>query len=146
MKDEEKALFVKDLCVRLLYGVKCYVDDPLKGKLTVIPHSMLDMDGFECHTEDWEYEQFYSPDELTPYLRPLSSMTEDEYNEYENYILNEKDELIRFCNSLTFYNKYHFDYRGLIERGLALEAPENMYKHFGDMDVVVTSVEHKDKL
>ena len=47
---------------------------------------------------------------------------------------------------VDFYNEHHFDYRGLIPIGLALEAPEHMYKHFGDMNVVVTSIEHKDKL
>lgn len=146
--EEEKQLLLKDLCARLLYGVNCYVDDPLKGKLTVIPHSMLDMDGFECHTEDWEYEQFYSPDELTPYLRPLSNMTDEEIKELDNIepsaiAYGFSSEIIRIVDDtnglgiklaqtvrvIDWLNAHHFDYLGLIDMGLALEAPEDMYKH-----------------
>ncbi len=148
MTQEDKQLLLKDLCARLLYGVKCYVDDPLKGKLTVIPHSMLDMDGFDCHTEDWEYEQFYSPDELTPYLRPLSSMTDEEIKELDNIepsaiVYSFSSEIIRIVDDtnglgiklaqtvrvIDWLNAHHFDYLGLIDMGLALEAPEDMYKH-----------------
>jgi len=115
-------------------------------------------------------------DKIYPYLRPMSSMTKEEKKEFERLIdekLNkhigqEDDEwtpwvlydttgIKNYVGGERFYfdemsfiydwlNKHHFDYRGLIEKGLALEAPEIMYKHFGDMDVVVTSVEHKDKL
>ena len=39
-----------------------------------------------------------------------------------------KNDQFRFCNEFIFYNSYHFYYRGLIEKGLSLEAPNNMYK------------------
>ena len=59
---------------------------------------------------------------FVPYLRPMSSMTEEEKDEYSKAI-----ESLLWTNELDFFNKYHFDYRGLIPKGLALEAPEGMY-------------------
>jgi hypothetical protein len=45
-------------------------------------------------------------------------------------------------NTLEWLIKHHFDYQGLIEKGLALKAQDNMYKHFGDMDTTI-SVSYK---
>lgn len=125
--ERQREILTKDLCGRLLYDVRLRVSDPLYGEITVIPHSLVEKDLMECHTEDRKYEQSYGFDEVKPYLRPMSSMTGDEFNEYTNYITNERDELIKFCNSMNFYNRNHFDYRGLIDMGLALPAPDGMY-------------------
>lgn len=77
--------------------------------------------------------------EVKPYLRPLSSMTEEEKIEY-NELLNNCEEQDRVDYNITilddsmlffvidWLNEHHFDYRGLIPMGLALEAPEDMYK------------------
>ena len=69
--------------------------------------------------------------ELKPYLRPMLSMTEEEKEEY-----NKTENLSLFdlhhyptIKSFDWLNAHHFDYRGLIEKGLALEAPEGMYKN-----------------
>lgn len=78
--------------------------------------------------------------QIKPYLRSLSSMTNAERDRMRKDINKTHEDIT------DWLDKYHFDYRGLIKKGLALEAPENMYKHFGDMDLVVASVEHKDKL
>lgn len=115
MTQEQKQLLLIDLCARLPYGIKC----------------KLSADGVSL-VEDLQLaglSQFlYGRLDVIPYLRPISSMTAEEINEYENFIANEKDDLIRFCNELVFYNTHHLDYRGLIKMGLALEAPEDMYK------------------
>lgn len=71
-------------------------------------------------------------DTIKLYLRSMSSMTEKEAEEYND---------LCFCNTpysgiaedavaefMDWLNSHHFDYRELIERGLALEAPEGMYK------------------
>jgi hypothetical protein len=52
-------------------------------------------------------------------------MTEEEERIYE-YNKNSKVEVVKTA-LIDWLNKYHFDYRGLIEKGLAIEAPEGMY-------------------
>lgn len=56
-----------------------------------------------------------------PYLRPMSSMTDEEEDEYEIIIRSS------LTTHIDWLNKNMFDYRGLIPKGLALEAPEGMY-------------------
>ena len=60
---------------------------------------------------------------IKPYLRPMSSMTEEEKDTYDIMVL---------CNASwvvdDWLNYHHFDYRGLIPMGLALEAKKGMYK------------------
>ena len=121
---DTKMLLLKDLCSRLPYGL-------------IVEATYKDGEGWK--TEDRKLLSLYTDGQVyadsvytsiehtKPYLRPMSSMTEEELNEYENFITNEKDDQLRFCNELVFYNRHHFDYRGLIEKGLALEAPEGMY-------------------
>ena len=73
----------------------------------------------------------------------MSSMTEEErsdlfmhvldgpiiYDENENIIVGfECNTFEQFASLENWLNSHHFDYRGLIEKGLALEAPEGMYK------------------
>lgn len=71
---------------------------------------------------------------IRPYLRPLSSMTKEEKSElrilwYEDFVGERNPFYIYPCyvKTMNFYNSHHFDYRGLIPMGLALEAPEGMY-------------------
>lgn len=117
---------------------------------------------------------------LKPFLRPLSDMTEEEKKEIEkDYIFAICGDSIRiayhsegywdldtdtwsndYIDLIEWLNSHHFDYRGLIKRGLALVAPKDMYKapgevevgvgddietHFGDMKTVVGEVTHKDR-
>ncbi len=63
--------------------------------------------------------------EFKPYLRPMSSMTKEELKEYENA----RDDWYDDLKTYDWLLAHHFDYRGLIEKGLALEAPERMYKN-----------------
>ena len=151
MTPEDKELLLKDLCARLPYGVKAKITE--EGVLSydsgigvIVGKEHVDNEIFilQCKNDSWCLTAI---SEFVPYLRPMSSMTEEEKKEWVSLRTDvEKYYRIGHDAVVDFYNKHHFDYRGLIEIGLALEAPENMYKHFGDMDVVVTSVEHKDKL
>jgi hypothetical protein len=65
-----------------------------------------------------------------PYLRPMSSMTEKEKNEYDNivYGITNIGSKYKYYDLVDWLNKKMFDYRGLIEKGLALESPESMYE------------------
>ena len=64
--------------------------------------------------------------ECKPYLRPISSMTEDEEKQFQDVNLYE---LPYTVEGLDWLNAHHFDYRGLINDGLALEALKGMYKN-----------------
>ena len=125
MTQEEKKLLLKDLCARLPYGVMFNYDKNEPLKVEGIVRDIIYFKGYNYQTEGDEC--YADITQCKPYLRPMSSMTEEELNEYENFITNEKDDQLRFCNELVFYNRHHFDYHGLIPKELALPAPEGMY-------------------
>jgi len=80
-----------------------------------------------------EINDLYAIWENKPYLRPMSSMTEEESREYNSFSLGEDWVSNPYMGVPAFHvldwlNSRHFDYRGLIEKGLALEAPNGMYK------------------
>ena len=117
MKKEDKELLLKDLCARLPYKIKVRIyNDSWEGcKKGEFDNIM----GFH-HVEAFKCDRI----EIEPYLRPMSSMTEEEkyeFDSYHNMFNNNPVELIDWLNS------HYFDYRGLIEKDLALEAPEGMY-------------------
>ena len=123
MTQEEKQLLLKDLCARLPYGV--YVDayswqkDTPKLLVECVPEYV----GEEIVVKGLAGR--HSIKEIKPYLRSMSSMTEEEKGEY----FNSYDwEYFEEGTPFDWLNEHHFDYRGLIEKGLALEAPEGMYK------------------
>jgi len=116
MTQNEKQLLLKDLCARLPHGftVHRYCDN------TDHIFEPNEIDGFAHFLEYSEREDF------KPYLRPLSSMTEEEENEYR--AINCYEGLFP-CNedALDYVLSHHLDFRGLIPMGLALVAPEGMY-------------------
>lgn len=117
MTQEDKQLLLKDLAARLPYGVICEFS---KDKISVT--AKLGLGGLE---------EFICGIEVKPYLRPMSSMTEEERSEYHKACTEVL--LMRYRASSHYpvtdwLNANHFDYRGLIEKGLALEAPKGMYK------------------
>lgn len=112
MTQEEKQLLLTDLCARLPYGV-CIAKGNIIYPLTEVNIAL----GYV----ELAVSERISIEDAKPYLRPMSSMTEEEENEYETKI---RGSLVSY---LDWLNTHHFDYRGLIEKGLALEAPEGMY-------------------
>ena len=119
MTQEEKQLLLKDLCARFPYGVIC----KLSAKdADVSITEKLEIGGLE---------HFISGTmDVKPYLRPMSSMTEEELNELEDIsclTLYPNGTQIPNGKDYDWLNAHHFDYRGLIEKGLAIEAPEGMY-------------------
>lgn len=108
MTREERELLFKDLCSRLPYGVKVQfnyiITSPaiLKG----INKDLIECDVAVCELED-----------VKPYLFPLSSMTKEQKKYIrDNYTFGATHELFEWLN------ENHFDYRGLIEKGLAINA------------------------
>jgi hypothetical protein len=145
MAQEEKELLIRDICGRLPYGVKVqidfgeycikygidrYIDDTV---ICVYPET------FEIGVNN--EDQACDIEDVKPYLRPMSSMTEEEREEIKEICADYLDE---WENAETvvdrwkldakasylrskFYNSHHFDWNGLIDKGLALEAPKDMY-------------------
>ena len=127
MTDNE--LLLKDLSARLPYGVICFAPDYEYadiGKLWCIePFEDLDPPITVQYPKGNTITKFCS--EVKPYLRPMSSMTEEEKGEYYKLCDNYYDIYFSSVESIDWLNAHHFDYRGLIEKGLAIEAPADMY-------------------
>ena len=129
MRQEDKELLLRDLSARLSYGVKCQLNTNRKiPPLTLVKISKtggcsLTASDITVITHDRTIE------EIKPYLRPISSMTEEERKEHRNTmsVVNESF-YVESLETFDFYNKRHIDYRNLIRKGLALEAEEGMYK------------------
>ena len=128
MTQEDIELLLIDLSARLSYGVMCQVDDGAAGlndgKLVEIDISK------ELVRFDSDYYWDAYIDDVKPYLRPMSSITEEERAKYHSYCDNYYDIYFDTVASIDWLNANHFDYRGLIERGLAIEVTEenNPYK------------------
>ena len=119
MTQENKDLLLRDLCARLPYGVKCNVGDNKPYTL-----SRIDVDSLNGHLLDFiemkdELDMQVYLSEVKPYLFPLSSMSEEQKKELTYVIIND---LGTEMLVIDWYNKNHFDYRGLIEKGLAIDA------------------------
>ena len=134
MTQEDKELLLKDLCARLPYNV---IIDPVDcGKAILIGIKDGGLLLFDTIHKK-EYDKPWDIEYIKPYLRPLSSMTEEEQKEFVKFhcvticpiIMKDCLTIENEGNMFVWFNAHHFDYRGLIEKGLAIEAPEGMYKN-----------------
>ena len=140
MTREDKELLIKDLCARLPYGIKFLRESwnfETDQELSVIEVlEDIDKDGYINNTK------VYKVEDIKPYLFPLSSMTEEQKKEIsKGYNLHTYGLCIEITNHsegywdddnscnlqdylwlVDWFNKNHFDYRGLIEKGLAIDA------------------------
>lgn len=123
MTQEDKKLLLKDLCGRLPYGVIGLIHNVNCDDYNIcIVGGDIDL-----------LSQFFIT--IKPYLRPMSSMTEEEEKEYMNidnrsYSCPMAYAHIPASDRIDWLNAHHFDYRGLIEKGLAIAVTEenNPYK------------------
>ena len=113
MTQEDKELLLKDLCERLPYGVKISVNNNIES-----------LQGINVLDNVVEYGSFLSSsiEEVKPYLFPLSSMTEEQEEEYNDLNSYELGCFPHTEEALDYLIKNNFDYRGLIEEGLAIDA------------------------
>ena len=125
MTQEEKELLLKDLCSRLLYEV-----------ILLAPNKKI-----TYQTDGNTAAELLVEEEWKPYLRSMSSMTEEEKKIQKTYIYHfSGNNLPNYEGNFVFedevheyidwLNANHFDYRGLIEKGLAIKVTEdnNPYK------------------
>ena len=138
MTKQYKQLLLIDLCARLPYGVKikfAFNKDIEKiNNLIYISGNELSYRHNSCMvlTEDnikYVFNDWF--DECQPYLRPLSSMTEEERKEYKRLVAFSGNP-IGSANLIDWLNKKMFAYRtiddkDMFELGLALPAPEGIY-------------------
>ena len=130
MTQEDKEFLIRDLCGRLPYKVKAYIKNWSKldrkyyeGVYTVesidplLNNIFADSERGSVVVIVGHYDY-----EIKPYLFPMSSMTEEQKKEY-NLLRNRVDkELYDTWKSIDYLNTHHFDYRGLIDKGLAIDA------------------------
>ena len=125
----DKELLLKDLCARLPYGVKIQINDKIET-----------VEGINILDNIVEFGTYMACDieDVKPYLFPMSSMTEEQQNEFDRTYANDmqvvsdnlKNRLdgqpyemnLGHYRHIDWCNTHHFDYRGLIEKGLALDA------------------------
>ena len=126
MSQENKELLFKDLCSRLPYGL--IVETP-KGKGHVC-NINLTIFGTEIGVNiNPTVRDTFSISYVKPYLFPLSSMTDEQKQEYQ-YITERwmYDTSYTISESTDWLNSHHFDYKGFIEKGLAIDATNlNIY-------------------
>lgn len=128
MEQKNKELLIKDLCARVPYHTKVskayWVAYDGKFELEWDKEGLTSSLLNYIEEEDaWEH--------IKPYLRPMSSMTEEEYDQlYIDSRVKEDsidilDALANDLDAIDWLNAHHFDYRGLIEKDLAIEITED---------------------
>lgn len=124
MTQEDKKLLLRDLCARLPYNVLVHIYDI----------DVCDYDNYLCEDDLAKFR--INSIQIKPYLHPMSSMTEEEKKEFEalGWRVDELDDnfpwphsTLNVIKGIDWLNAHHFDYRGLIEKRIALEAPKDMY-------------------
>lgn len=123
MKKENKKLLLEDLSARLPYGVKCQFEDTIRitdGESSPFYDYILSAKDLDLFINN---KNFY----IKPYLRSMDSMTYEEKVEYLNTCGNEMENPLASprYSGIDYLNSIHVDYRGLIEKGLAIAVTED---------------------
>ena len=140
MTQEDEDLLFNDICARIPYGIKIaeISDNTTNGAYEVmVANKETKVIGF--NTPTCLIRCYRNMEMIKPYLRPMSSMTEEEYDDMFHQLYSAQEEFFRNCsnadtigkiiaNDMVRYdwlNKKMFDYRGLIPKNLAIEVTEN---------------------
>lgn len=138
MENLDKKILIKELTARLSYGVKFFAQS--EGQVYTA-YKMCPENEWVIGYDAKDDIRWYNVEEVTLYLRPMESITAEELYEIQEMIgedIEYHDGFISFssirtlsylelCEIFDWFNAHHFDYRGLIKKGLAFEAPEGMY-------------------
>lgn len=134
MKQEDNNLLVEDILGRLPYnlivnvcGTEGYDRKLLSLEKRRTQNEFLAV--IACEDEDY-VPMTMRMSNIKPYLRSMLRMTEEERTEYNGFFHEKPRDFITPSIAVKMFkwlNMHHFDYRGLIEKGLAIEAPKDMY-------------------
>lgn len=131
MKKEDKDLQLRDLCGRLPHLPKVHADDGLSPDGKGSDYTLLGINANKCIVLlGLDFDGVYATHKeymynIKPYLRTMSSMTEEERKEYYS---TQSEYTHRWtAKTIDWLNAHHFDYRGLIKKGLAIEASKDVY-------------------
>lgn len=128
LSPEYRKLLAKDLYQRLGTGTLVQDMQYFGTKIEMRPTSIWLVDTLTEEVKlfaDEPWQPIYS---VRPYLRPMSSMTEEEYENFRKTFKWLDESIFEWTyESYDWLNEHHFDFRGLIPMGLALEAKEGMY-------------------
>ena len=145
MIQEDKELLLKDLCARLSHGVICNTPKG-DGYLNSINQTIFDVElGINIININSVHRDTFKLENCKPYLRPMSCMTEKEFDDMFNQFYSAQEEFFRNCSNTDtigkliandtvrydWFYEHHFDVRHLIEKNLAIEVTEenNPYKN-----------------
>ena len=119
MTQEDKKLLLKDLCARLPHGVHIFTNSKHHIRLLTISRD-LDYD------EQYWINGLYDIDEVKPYLRVMSSMTEEEKKEFNKVVYDSMniDNIPASVYVADWLYSKHLDVHGLIPKGLAIAVTE----------------------
>lgn len=125
MTEYEKQLLTEDLCQRLPYGVKVSFIASSRPFNTL--GGYFDSQFYLTEPELWTYPQY-----IKPFLRSTEEMTESELKEYLDTMdrIEVGENIYKYIETAKTYkylNSHHFDYRGLIGKGLAIKADRKIY-------------------
>lgn len=142
MTQEDKTLLLRDLCGRLLYGVKAYIknwsklDRKYYEGIYTVESIYPSLNTIVADSERSSVEVIVGDDdyEIKPYLRPMSNMTDEELEDYQKIIMIDwvdgdiNGTFINAGSIVDWLNAHHFDFRDFIEKGLAIDATRlNIY-------------------
>lgn len=131
MVTEDREMLAKELSSRLPYGVMVSIEQydgtTIQRKLIAVCYKGLESSLYVDGVEGFMVEEIAN---VKPYLRPLSDMTQEESEEYEDLKMDIRDKLRDWkCYKLIQWcNAHYIDYNNLIGQGVALIAPKGMYK------------------
>ena len=130
---EDKKLLIQDVMARLPYGTKFDLNG-IRGSIHQTNIYTLykgnDINNYICSVDFFGDGNPIDIEHFKPCLLPLSSMTDEQYNEFTDmgYSVTERWWSMANYHQIEWLNKNHFDYRGLIEKGLAINAADlNIY-------------------
>ena len=144
MTQEDKELELRYLSMALPYGLKVWykyysenITEKFATSIRLVDEKIALSSKFN-REGDWYPIEEANELLIKPYVRPMSSMTEEEKKEYRKTQITKWIKSVDCTNggyyehrdtlkTFDWLNAHHFDYRGLIDKGLAIAASEGMY-------------------